>query len=106
MPKIECMHCQKEINIEEKDFIIEDKRYYHKRCYISHAKKENKAKIIPKLKKFSTYFSILLIILIILNVFLDLSNPFLVFSVYITMVLTISFGIMTVALLIQLNRLK
>jgi hypothetical protein len=106
MPKLECEFCHKLINIEEKNFIIENKCYFHKKCYVSHIKKEKKAKFLPKFKKFSSYFTISLIILIVLCLFQDLSNLFSLFSIYILMVLSISFGIMTLILLFQLIRFK
>jgi len=106
MPTIECEKCYKLINTEEKNFIVDDKRFFHKKCYLLYIKQQNKEKYRPKLTYFSVYFSICLFIFILLSVFQDLSNPFLVFLSYIMMVLTISFGIMIFICLIQLIRLK
>lgn len=105
MSEKECEICQKTIKIEE-DFLIENKHFFHKKCYISHLKKEKNLKLLPKLKKFVVYFTINLIIFIFLYAINNTSNLFLVFILYIMMVLTISFGLMTIALLIQLNRFK
>lgn len=106
MPVIECENCHKPINLEKKDFIIEDKCYYHQKCYLSHIKKENRKKYLPKLKKFSVYFLISLILFIILSFFQDLTNNFLLFLAYFILVLTISFGVIMIGILFQLIRLK
>ena len=106
MTNIECDVCHKTINIDEKTYVIENKRYYHKKCYLARAKKENKTKYLPKLKKFTLLFSISLIIFIILIIYQDISNPISVLSLFVMLILTISFGIITTLLLTQLIRFK
>jgi len=106
MPKIDCELCKKEINVEDKDYVCENKGFYHKECYFSQLKQEKEAIYLAKLKKFLIYFTISIIIFITLYVFQEPSNLFINLILYILMVLMISFGIIVFILMIQTIRLK
>ncbi|MHA1294415.1 MAG: hypothetical protein ACTSQJ_17365 [Promethearchaeota archaeon] len=103
MPKIQCEICLKEIDVENKDYIVENKCFYHKNCYISKIKIEKKAIFLPKLKKFFTYFIASLMLFIILSFFQDFGNLFIAFIWFTSFVLTVTFIMMFFLVLFKMN---